>query len=531
MYRFLNGQSRVWFAMAVCSMALALQSCTSVEPDLVKQEDGYLYGYGKGGSPEEAELEAKRDLIANALESSMRKRSGESRRIIVTGETARGISLEAKRVAELEEETSASVTLRVREEDWESYEAGREAALRKELAPALARLSGARPGAGSAEEAVSALSKLETAGVDGLLTVEEGGTGLLSDAIADQLARLADSVSVSLVPADGLLRAGQAVTVRLTDAGGNPITGIPLEARWSLGGEPVGELPQSGRTDGQGTAGFQVPAGGESPAVSLRVTAAFAGLADADARQTAVRLSSIDKQLSVEATYVLDESLANRFGSFIRVEAGTFEMGAVPGDKRAPKREAARSAETGTYEIAAHPVTNAQYRLFLDATGYEKAPEFFDNPDYTVPDQPVVGITRTDAEAFAAWLSGVTERIVRLPTEAEWEKAAKAGRTVAFPWGDENPADGSRANFRGNGRFNRPSPVGSCPDGANPWGLHDMAGNVWELVATLPEEPQIAKGGSWMEGPNDVRISNRRELDSAKTYADVGFRVVMEENK
>ncbi len=145
MYRFLNGQSRVWFAMAVCTMALALQSCTSVEPDLVKQEDGYLYGYGKGGSPEEAELEAKRDLIANALEASMRKRSGESRRIIVTGETARGISLDAKRVAELEEETSASVTLRVREVDWESYEAGREAALRKELAPALARLTGPRP--------------------------------------------------------------------------------------------------------------------------------------------------------------------------------------------------------------------------------------------------------------------------------------------------------------------------------------------------------------------------------------------------
>ena len=243
--------------MAVCSMALALQSCTSVEPDLVKQEDGYLYGYGKGGSPEEAELEANRDLIANALESSMRKRSGESRRIIVTGETARGISLEAKRVAELEEETSASVTLRVREEDWESYEAGREAALRKELAPALARLSGARPGAGSAEEAVSALSKLETAGVDGLLTVEEGGTGLLSDAIADQLARLADSVSVSLVPADGLLRAGQAVTVRLTDAGGNPITGIPSRPAGHSAENRLGSSRSPGGRTGRGLRGFR----------------------------------------------------------------------------------------------------------------------------------------------------------------------------------------------------------------------------------------------------------------------------------
>jgi formylglycine-generating enzyme required for sulfatase activity len=169
--------------------------------------------------------------------------------------------------------------------------------------------------------------------------------------------------------------------------------------------------------------------------------------------------------------------------------------------------------------------------MFLDATGYEKVPEFLDNPDYALPDQPVVGVTRADAEAFAAWLSSVMGSKVRLPTEAEWEKAAKAGRNVVFPWGDEDAVDGIRANYRGNGKFKAPSPVGAFPNGANPWGMHDMAGNVWELVAPTANEPQVAKGGSWMEGPNDLRISNKREVDPAKTYADVGFRVVMEVKK
>ena len=533
MNRTWKQKSRAWFAIASCLAAFALQSCSSVDPERVKQEDGYLYGYGKGGSLEEAELEAKRDLIANALESSMRKRSGEARRVNVTLEAARGISLETKRVAELKGSDSTSVTLRVREEDWQKFEATREASLRKELAPALGRLSDSRPYAERVASAAETLSRLELAGVEGLLTVEEGGDSLLSDAIVETLAGQSATLSLALSPANGILSADASVAASLVDSAGAAIAGVPLAAVWSRDGEEIGGTAASARTDSRGNALFRVPAldVAASPSVTLRVTAGLSTLAQADARRTAARLSSIDERIAADATFVVGDSLASRFGPFVRVEAGPYAMGAVAGDKRASKREAPREAETGAYEIAADPVTNAQYRTFLDATGYAVVPDFLDNPEYTLPDQPVVGVTRADAEAFVSWLSIVTGSTVRLPTEAEWEKAAKAGRNVAFPWGDENAADGERGNFRGNGKYKRPSPVGSFPNGANPWGMRDMAGNVWELVASPAGEAQVSKGGSWMEGPNDLRISNRRETDPAKTYADVGFRVVMEVKK
>ncbi len=516
--------------MVACIAAFALQSCSTVDPDRVKQEDGYVYGYGKGGSPEEAELEAKRDLIANALESSMRKRSGESRRVVVTTEAARGISLETKKVAELKGDESTSVTLRVREEDWEKYEASREASLRKELSSSLSRASDSRPMAERVASAIETLAKLEAAGVDGLLTVEEGGDTLLSDAIVESLGKQATNLTVSLAPSSGIIEAGAVVTASLADVSGAALNGVPLAAIWSRDGTAVSETPSIERADARGVVTFRVPASeeGASPSITLRVTTAFASSAIASARRSAGRLSAIDGQIAAEATFVIGDSLAERFGPFVRVEAGSFVMGAAPGDKRASKREASRNAETGAYQIAARPVTNAQYKMFLDATGYAAVPDFFDNPEYTQADQPVVGVTRADADAFASWLSGVLGSAVRLPSEAEWEKAAKAGRNVLFPWGDESPTEGERANYRGNARFKRPSPVGSFPNGANPWGLHDMAGNVWEIVSSPAGEPQTAKGGSWMEGSNDVRISNKREIDPAKTYADVGFRIVME---
>ncbi len=160
-------------------------------------------------------------------------------------------------------------------------------------------------------------------------------------------------------------------------------------------------------------------------------------------------------------------------------------------------------------------------------------PEYWDNPDYNQPDQPVVGVSFEDANRFAAWLSDRLGVDKRLPTEDEWEKAARGGQDVIYPWGDQSPADGVRANYSGNGRFGATSPVGSFEAGRNAYGLYDMAGNVWQwtstpLVAASGTGRRIVKGGSWMDGPTDLRVSNRRDVDPSVGYVDVGFRLVRE---
>jgi formylglycine-generating enzyme required for sulfatase activity len=119
--------------------------------------------------------------------------------------------------------------------------------------------------------------------------------------------------------------------------------------------------------------------------------------------------------------------------------------------------------------IEVHPVTVAQYAKFLDETGNRK-PEYWDDERLNAPDQPVVGVSWRDASAYCEWAG------VRLPTEAEWEKAARGGLVKKrFPWGDED-ADKTRANYGRN--VGKPTPVGQYP--ANGYGLYDMAGNVWE---------------------------------------------------
>jgi formylglycine-generating enzyme required for sulfatase activity len=141
----------------------------------------------------------------------------------------------------------------------------------------------------------------------------------------------------------------------------------------------------------------------------------------------------------------------------------------------------------------------------------------------------VVGVSHAQAARFASWLSRQLGVVKRLPTEDEWERAARGGQDVIYPWGDEIPSNGGRANYSGNGRFDSTSPVGSYEDGKNAYGIFDLAGNVWEWTSTQQESGTlIVKGGSWMDGPTDLRISNRRELDPSMGFADVGFRLIRE---
>ncbi|MBM3238589.1 uridine kinase [Candidatus Poribacteria bacterium] len=169
-----------------------------------------------------------------------------------------------------------------------------------------------------------------------------------------------------------------------------------------------------------------------------------------------------------------------------------------------------------SFYIDKYPVTNEQYAKFIRETGYKK-PETWDIRRYNQSKQPVVGISWHDAEAYCQWAGK------RLLTEAEWEKAARGVNARLFPWGDNNPE--GRANY--GGREGGPTIVGKFPDGSSPYGVMDMAGNVWEWVNDWydseyyshapyrdPKGPnsghgKCVRGGSWINNPTMIRCTER----------------------
>ena len=188
--------------------------------------------------------------------------------------------------------------------------------------------------------------------------------------------------------------------------------------------------------------------------------------------------------------------------------------------------------------IDKYEVTNRQYGEFTRATGYAK-PLFWDNPRFSAPDQPVVGVSWDDSVAYCRWAGK------RLPTEAEWEKAARGGSEGRkFPWGNEGPT--GKATFGQDMNTGKPSPVGRY--GPNGYGLYDMAGNVWEWCsdryqgdyyrispARNPAGPdtgqdRVVRGGSWIgsgfeEFYDDVlRCAFRRMHPPDDRTDDFGFR-------
>jgi formylglycine-generating enzyme required for sulfatase activity len=257
--------------------------------------------------------------------------------------------------------------------------------------------------------------------------------------------------------------------------------------------------------------------------IRLRVSTDFARWTESAA------LADIDEASAVEATFRYFDDVDAFFSREALVPGGPFTAGAVPQDTRATRKEAPREASTSAFFIDLYPVTNALYRMYLEDTETETFPDYWDNPRFNRPDQPVVGVSYAEAMRFASWLSDQLGVVKRLPTEDEWEKAARGGREVIYPWGDESPSDGARAGYNGNGRFDATSPVGSYENGKNAYGIFDLAGNVWEWTSTRQDNGSlVVKGGSWMDGPADLRISNRREIDPSTGYADVGIRLIRE---
>ena len=147
-------------------------------------------------------------------------------------------------------------------------------------------------------------------------------------------------------------------------------------------------------------------------------------------------------------------------------------------------------------------------------------PRFWDDPDwraYLGPNQPVVGVSWYEAEAFARFASA------RLPTEPEWERAARGEDGRRYPWGD--PWDPVRAHHRGGPRHTLP--IGCFPAGRSPYGLWDCAGNVWEWV----QDPighgglRAARGGAWNAHPPQLRCAHRNGWAEPAQFSNIGFRL------
>jgi sulfatase modifying factor 1 len=220
----------------------------------------------------------------------------------------------------------------------------------------------------------------------------------------------------------------------------------------------------------------------------------------------------------------------------IPIAAGWFCMGSDIGqDVESPVHR----VWVDSFAMAATQVTVGEYARFLGATG-AAPPPYFGQVNFDQPQQPVVAVSWFDAVAYCAWLSTMTGSHYRLPTEAEWERAARGGvEGTAFPWGDDPPM--SRPDYHARWK-NGPEPVGQSQP--NAYGLFEMCENVHEWCSDWfepgyytispdrnprgPDEGsrKASRGGSWRHHIKISRCSARSSIPPEFQYADYGFRVV-----
>ena len=218
------------------------------------------------------------------------------------------------------------------------------------------------------------------------------------------------------------------------------------------------------------------------------------------------------------------------------IPGGCFLVG---DDAGRPDERPRHEVELDGFLAARRPVSNAEYARFLAASGHEP-PRFWDDAAFNAAEQPVIAVTWADANAYCAWLSAETGRAQRLPTEAQWERAARGGAEgLAYPWGQEPPVvEGvSLARLPQSAA----SAIGLAPP--NPYGLIDIGFNVHEWCLDWydptyytrsprfdPRGPETGKrrasrGGAWRHQIKVCRCAARSSLDPGFRYNDYGFRV------
>jgi formylglycine-generating enzyme required for sulfatase activity len=223
----------------------------------------------------------------------------------------------------------------------------------------------------------------------------------------------------------------------------------------------------------------------------------------------------------------------------VALPAGEFLMGSPESDSEASSSERPQHRVTiGTrFALGRYPVTFEEYDQFCAATKRKK-PE---DQGWGRGKMPVINVSWRDAVAYCEWLTKETGQPYRLPSEAEWEYACRAGKTTRYSFGDAITE--KDANFGEN--VGKTTEVGAYP--ANPWGLSDMHGNVWEWVEDVWHDSyegapsdgaawtegegknsspyRVVRGGSWINSPRDLRSAIRGRVEPDYRNYDAGFRV------
>lgn len=205
--------------------------------------------------------------------------------------------------------------------------------------------------------------------------------------------------------------------------------------------------------------------------------------------------------------YYDDSRFGSKPGPMVLIPAGPFRMGS---NDRLADEGPEYTVTLPDYWIDRYEVTNLQYKAFIDATGH-RSPSHFRNRTYPKGkvDHPVTFVSWYDARDYCRWAGK------RLPTEEEWEKAARGSDGRIYPWGNEFGIERANTPVRWArlGRQGDTTPIGAFPSGASPYGLEDMSGNVWEWTSswylphpgnTQPSENyghiyKVLKGGSWWD--------------------------------
>ncbi|MDX1982408.1 MAG: SUMF1/EgtB/PvdO family nonheme iron enzyme [Bryobacteraceae bacterium] len=233
--------------------------------------------------------------------------------------------------------------------------------------------------------------------------------------------------------------------------------------------------------------------------------------------------------------------------NWVTIPAGRFWMGAQKkgnrnvdpeaGNEEAPVHE----VQLAAFQMSRYPVTVQEYARFMEEDGYQNEENWteggfgkFDAPEdwaeqRAFPNRPVVGVSWFEAAAYCKWAD------CRLPTEAEWERAARGPENSRYPWG-KGQLDATRANYKRD--VGRPTPVGLYPLGRTSEGLYDMLGNVWEWCADWygeypspgPETGayRVLRGGSWYFDSSNVRVSFRNWYLPMDRNISIGLRSVRE---